>query len=114
MSGSSKWSLLKTFIVRVIIVRQITKIESSLLAGMSLAFALLVACSGEDASSSVDAINENPFVITTDTIVDRHGDTIIRNDTGRKQIDTVMHITEKGETLFVAETVYVGLDTTLH
>ena len=81
---------------------------------MSLAFALLVACSGEDGSASVDPNGDNPFIITTDTIVDRNGDTIIRQDTARKHIDTIMHITEKGETTFVAETLYVGLDTTLH
>ena len=84
------------------------------MAGMSLAFALLVACSGEDGSASVDPNGDNPFIITTDTIVDRNGDTIIRQDTARKHIDTIMHITEKGETTFVAETLYVGLDTTLH
>ena len=114
MSGSSRGILVVNLYCESVIVSQLTKFETLVLAGMSLAFALLVACTGEDASSAVDPMADNPFIITTDTIVDRNGDTIIRTDTAREHIDTIMHITEKGETTFVAETLYVGLDTTLH
>ena len=93
---------------------QSTKIETLSLAALGLSFALIVGCTGEDPSSSVTLNDDNPFIVHTDTVVGPDGESIIRTDTIHKQIDTVMRITETGETTFVAETLYVGTDTTLH
>ena len=90
------------------------KLELAFLAGCSLAFSLLVGCSGDDSASANNEDLNNPFIVKTDTLVNEHGDTVIVQDTMRQKIDTIMHITEKGETTYVTEKIYVGLDTTLH
>lgn len=97
--------------------RKLTKFQVNALCGASLVLAFLASCASEESASDANGGSGNPFIIVTDTIkrVDENGDTIyeFKQDTVQKKIDTVMHITETGETTYVADTTYVTNDTTL-
>ena len=88
--------------------RNLTKFKISAFLGCSLVFGVIVGCSSSDSASDE---YDNPFVdpepikkVDPDT-----GDSIVVH----RDIDTVMHITENGETTYVADTIYVPEDTTL-
>ncbi len=85
--------------------RHLTKIKLSVMLGCGLWFGALVACSSEDSSS--DPYESLADVVKVDPVT---GDTIILH----RDIDTVMHVTETGETTWVADTILIPEDTTLH
>lgn len=86
--------------------RHLKKLNFLAILGCGIAFGLSVGCSDDESSEQ----NTDPIVIDT-TIDEKTGE--VKYDTSERQIDTVMKITETGETTYVSDTVYVPKDTTL-